>query len=159
MSNLNNRPVLHRDWVTFALPTLAGFHACVIAIFDPRNAEPKTPIDPYRKTPSGNVTARPRKVWEGEAQLQLYRQSLTMDDVAGSVTQVRSVRIELPLDAVAEPIREGFIVRVIDDPRTQVSERYEYTVTSGLNSPLAWKRTIEAESDQRVSAGPITEFD
>lgn len=161
MSNLNTRPVLHPKWVSFALPTLAGFHACVIAIFDPRNGSPATPeFDPYRKTPtSGNTTPEPRLVWQGEAQLQKYRQALTMDDVAGSVSQVRSVRIEIPLDSVAEPIRKGFIVRVIDDPRTPASEVYEYTVTSGLDSPLAWKRTIEAESDQSVVAGPITQYE
>lgn len=158
MSNLNNRAVLHKDWTTFALRTLAGFHACEIAIFDPSNADQPITIDPFSKTVSGNRTAKPRRIWQGQAQLQVYRQALTMDDVAGSVSMVRSVRIELPLNATTERIIEGYVVRVINDPRSAVAETYEYTVTSALVSPLAFKLTIEAEADQRVIAPPITDY-
>lgn len=157
MSNLNNRPTLHPQWTSFAVPTLRGFHAAVIAIFEPRlYTDPMPEFNPYG--PNGNNTVKPRLVWKGAAHLQRYRQALTMDDVAGSVSQVRSVRIQIPYGAVDEPIRKGFIVRVLSDPRSTVAEKYEYTVTSGLDSTLAWQTTIEAESDQGVVAGTITDY-
>lgn len=151
----------------------------MIAIFDPENAEPGPAFDPWSTGggadsfgfgdgpfgedafggPIGdsNMTQIGRLLWTGPAQMQVYRQALTVDDVAGSVTQLRSVRFTMDLAATNFPIRKGMVVRIVSSEFNTMDTTYEYTVTSGANSPLAFKRTIEAETDQAVSAPPITE--
>lgn len=183
MTNLNSRSALHPRWTKVPLAVLDAFEACVIAIFAPNNALPGPAFDPYASRrggsdafgfgegpfgedsfggvgdPSvGNNTAIPTLLWEGSAQMQVYRQSLTVDDVAGSVTQLRSVRFTTSLDETQFPIRKGMIVRITECPLNPSATEYEFTVTSAANSPLAFKRTIEAEADQMVLAPPITEY-
>lgn len=163
MANLNSRSALHPRWTKAPLSVLRAFEAVVIAIFDPRNAAPGPAVDPYanrRGTPpvDGNMTQVGELMWMGDAQMQVYRQALTVDDVAGSVTQLRSVRFTMDLDDTDFIIRKGMIVRIISSKFDTQDTLYEYTVTSAANSALAFKRTIEAESDMSVVAPPITEF-
>lgn len=153
MSNLNNRSAVDPRWTKWALGTLSAFETCVIAIYDPNSENSGISFDPYN--PKANQTSRPTLLWQGKGQLQVFRQSLTADDVAGSVTQLRSVRFTVPLDGPNVPVRKGLIVRVISCPHDPDAEAYEYTVTSGINSGIAWKRTIEAEADMSVIVGPI----
>ena len=155
MTNLNSRSVLHPRWRAAVEPALAAFEKCMIAIFDPQNYLDGPGFDPY----TNNKTARPKRVWTGPAQMQVYRQSLTVDDVSGSVTQLRSVRFTLPFDDTGFIPRKGMIVRVTESDGDPANESYEFIVTSGLNSPLAFKRTIEAEVDMAVLAPAITEYD
>lgn len=185
MTNLNSRSALHPRWTKAPLAVLSAFEAVVIAIFDPNNAETgPAAFDPWASRRSGdsfgfgdgpfgedsfggegggpaadgNVTMEPTLIWMGDAQMQVYRQALTVDDVAGSVTQLRSVRFTMDLEETNFPIRKGMIVRVISSTFPTTDTTYEYTVTSGANSALAFKRTIEAESDQSVAGPPISEF-
>lgn len=180
MTNLNTRSALHPRWTRVPQVVLSAFEAVVIAIFDPQNALPGPAFDPWAtggddsfgfgEGPFGqdafggplgdaNMTQVGELLWTGEAQMQVYRQALTVDDVAGSVTQLRSVRFTMDLEETNFPIRKGMIVRVISSKYNTMDTTYEYTVTSGANSPLAFKRTIEAETDQGVYAPPITEHD
>lgn len=156
MSNLNNRGALHPRWTQIPVAVLEAFESVVIAIFDPRSERSGEGYDPYIP---GTGTSVPLRLWQGKAQFQVYRQSLTVDDVAGSVNQLRSVRITAPPEGPVMPLRKGLIVRVISSPLNPSLENYEVTVTSGMNSGLAWKRTIEGEVDQSVIAPPITDFD
>lgn len=184
MTNLNSRSALHPRWTSAPQGVLRAFEVVVIAIFAPNNALPgPTTFDPYASRrpgaeafgfgegpfgedsfggigsdSAGNASQVPTLLWQGPAQLQVYRQSLTVDDVAGSVTQLRSVRITLPMEGTNFPIRKGMIVRVISSTSDNQDLTYEYTVTSGISSPLAFKRTIEAETDMMVLAPPITEY-
>lgn len=153
MSNLNNRSAVDPRWTRWGLRTLKAFETCIIAIYDPNSEVSGNDFDPYN--PTLNQTAQPTILWTGKGQLQVFRQSLTADDVAGSVTQVRSVRFTVDLDGPNVPVRKGLVVRVLSCPHDPDAEAYEYTVTSGINSGIAWKRTIEAESDMSVIAPPI----
>lgn len=153
MSNLNNRSALDPRWLQWALSTLRAFESVLIAVYDPNTQSAGKGWDVYAG-PGG--TARPILMWEGPAQMQVFRQTLTMDDVAGSVTQVRSVRFTASLDNVNLPVRKGLIVRVTSCPHDPDAEQYEYVVVSGLNSGLAFKRTIETESDMSAIVSPIT---
>lgn len=155
MSNLNNRSAVDPRWTKWGLRTLDAFATCIIAIYDPNSEASCKDFDPYN--PLVNQTAKPTILWTGKGQLQVFRQSLTADDVAGSVTQVRSVRFTVDLDGPNLPVRKGLIVRVLSCPHDADAEVYEYTVTSGINSGMAWKRTIEAEADMSVIAPPIQE--
>lgn len=155
MSNVSKRSALHLRWTEWALPTLAAFATATVAIFDPRSGLNGADFNPYK----ANTTSKPKLLWQGSGQLAVFRQTLNADDVAGSVTQVRSVRFTVPLDGPNLPVRKGLIVRVTSCPHDPDAEQYEYTVTSGINSGLAWKRTIEAESDMSVIVEPITEYD
>lgn len=153
MSNLNNRSALDPRWTRWALGTLAAFESCIISIYDMNTENAGQDFNPFA-APGGQVS-RSTKLYTGKAQMQVYRQTLTMDDVAGSVTQVRSVRFTTPLDGPNFPVRKGLIVRIDSCPHDPDAEKYEYIVVSGLNSGLAWKRTIECEVDMSVIVGPI----
>lgn len=177
MVNLNSRSALHPRWTQAPLSVLAAFEMCIIAIFDPNSTDSGNDYSPYATTgPAfefgegefgegtfGGVsdsltTSLPIRLWQGPAQFQVYRQALTVDDVAGSVNQVRSVRITAPPNGPTMPLRKGLIVRIVSCPLNPSLESYEVTVTSGMSSALAWKRTIEGEVDQSVIAPPITEY-
>lgn len=152
MSNLNNRQAVDPRWTKWALPTLRAFETCVIAIYDPNSELSGVDFDVYTRD---NETAVPTLLWSGKGQLAVFRQSLTADDVAGSVTQLRSVRFTVDLDGPDLPVRKGLMIRVLSCPHDRDAEAYEYIVTSGINSGMAWKRTIEAESDMSAIVGPI----
>lgn len=178
MSNLNSRSALHPRWTKAPLRVLAAFEECIIAIFDPNSTDSGNTYSPYAASggivfgfgdgpfgedsfggvASSDGTSLPIRLWQGPAQFQVYRQALTVDDVAGSVNQLRSVRITAPADGPTMPLRKGLIVRVISCPLNPSLESYEVTVTSGMSSALAWKRVIEGEVDQSVIAPPITEY-
>ena len=156
MTNLNSRSALHPRWTRTPQRVLEAFEAVTIRIFDPRINLSGYGWSPYNG-PGG--TARPLLLWEGPAQFQVYRQALTVDDVAGSVSQLRSVRITVPADGPMMPLRKGLIVRIVASPNNTALESYEVTITSGMSSALAFKRVIEGEVDQSVIAPPITEYD
>lgn len=180
MTNLNSRSALHPRWTTAPLAVLRSFETVIIAIFDPNSEASGWDYDPYAPISGGGEafgegefgedafgaggtgypggTSLPIRLWQGPAQFQVYRQALTVDDVAGSVTQLRSVRITADPNGPAFPVRKGLIVRVISSPLNRTLESYEVTVTSGMTSALAFKRTIEGEVDQAVIVDPITEF-
>lgn len=153
VSNLNNRSALDPRWGRWALRTLDAFESCIISIYDMNTEDAGRDFHPF--APPGGQVSRSTKLFTGPAQMQVYRQTLTMDDVAGSVTQVRSVRFTTGLDGPNFPVRKGLVVRVDSNPHDPDAENYEYIVTSGLNSGLAWKRTIECEVDMAVIVGPI----
>lgn len=153
MSNLNNRSSLDPRWTKWALGTLKGFESVLIAIYDMNTENAGEDFSPFRP-PSGQMGPS-TKLFEGSAQMQVYRQTLTMDDVAGSVTQVRSVRFTTELHGPNFPVRKGLVVRITSCPHDPDAENYEYIVVSGLNSGLAWKRTIECEVDMSAIVGPI----
>lgn len=178
MSNLNNRSALHPRWTQAPLRVLASFELCMIAIFDPNSTNSGNGYSPYATSgptfgfgdgPFGEDSfggvgggesseSLPILLWQGPAQFQVYRQALTVDDVAGSVNQLRSVRITAAPNGPLMPLRKGLIVRVTSSPLNPSLEAYEVTVTSGMSSALAWKRVIEGEVDQSVIAPPITEY-
>jgi hypothetical protein len=152
MVRLYTKGSVHRDWTTAAIPFLEGFANSIIAIFDPNSENDSTNFDPRLNTTSAPVT----ELWRGEGQLAVFRQTLNADAPVGSVTQIRSVRFTVDLDGPQMPVRKGLIVRVIECEHDPAAQAFEYTVTSGINSGLAWRRTIEAESDMSVIVGPIT---
>lgn len=154
MTNLAKRPALHPDWHLWGLGTLNAFRTVVIAIFDPVSELNGDNFSPF----GAPTTSVPKLLYTGAAQMAVFRQTLNADDVAGSVTQVRSVRFTTDLNGPDLPVRKGLLVRITSCPHDRDAEQYEYTVTSGINSGLAWTRTIEAESDMGVVVGPITEF-
>ena len=151
MANLNSRGALHPRWTEWGLRALSAFANCEIAIYDPNSEDNGANFNPYGPP----TTNAPTLLWQGKGQLAVFRQTLNADDVAGSVTQVRSMRFTVDLNGPDLPVRKGLIIRVISSPHDPDAEKYEYTVTSGMNSGLAWKRTIEAESDMSVIVGPI----
>lgn len=151
--NLNSRKSVHPRWTTWGVGPLSAFATCTIGIYDPNNEDNGDNFDPYGP-PVNNASIL---LWSGEAQMQVFRQTLNADDVAGSVTQLRSVRFTAPLDGPDMPVRKGLIVRVLQCDHDPAAEQYEYIVVSGLNSGLAWKRTIETEVDQAVLVTPIGE--
>lgn len=152
MSNLVGRSALHPRWTEWGLRALDAFANCTIAIYDPNSQNDGVDFNPY----GPDTASAPTLLWQGDGQMAVFRQTLNADDVAGSITQIRSIRFTVNLDGPNLPVRKGLIVRVIACPHDPDCEKYEYTVTSGINGGLSWKRTIEAESDMAVIVGPIT---
>lgn len=140
------RGSVHPRWTRHAATALDGFNNCLVAIYDPNTERDNDSFNIYLN----KSTAAPTELWRGMGQLQVFRQTLNAEMPAGSITQVRSVRITVPLDGPTVPIRKGLIVRVLECEHDDDATKYQYTVTSGLNSGLAFKRTIEAEADMGV---------
>lgn len=140
---VNARSSVDPRWQHHHRTALGGFKNALIRILDPNLTIADDGYDAW----TNKGTAPPLVLWEGVGQLAVFRQTLNAELPAGAITQVRSVRFTVPLDGPDMPIRKGLMVQVVsceDDPET---ERYQYTVTSGLNSSLAFDRTIEAEVD------------
>lgn len=130
---------------------MSGFENCIIRIYDMETMEDRKVFNPY--SPSAPKSAASTVLFEGPAQMQVYRQTLNADDVSGGLTHLRSVRFTANKKNISFPVRKGLIVHIISCPNDPVLETYEYVVTSGLNGALAWRRTIECESDMIARVG------
>lgn len=93
--------------------------------------------------------AEPVVLFEGPAQMQVYRFTLVMDAPVGSVDQVRTARFTVGRELLdpAMDIRKGMQIRVLACDHNPSLETYEYVVSSGLNSGSNFRRTIECEVD------------
>lgn len=143
---INNRRSVHAHWTGHAARPLRGFETVLLSILDPNSSADDDSFNVFLN--SG--TAEPTELWRGRAQLAVFRQTLNAEIPAGAITQVRSVRFTVPLNGPDFPIRKGLVVRVLECKHDPDATLYQYTVTSGLNSGLAFKRTIEAEADMGV---------
>lgn len=143
-----NRGSVDPRWQAHHRGVLAGFKNAIIQIIDPNTTLADVGYSAWTNT-ALNPNA-PIVMWEGAAQLQVFRQTLNAEVPAGAITQVRSVRFTVPIDGPVEPVRKGLIVKVLSCSGDPDATRYQYTVTSGLGSGLGWDRTIEAESDMSV---------
>jgi hypothetical protein len=152
MSNLNTRASVHPLWSNWAGAVLDGFATVVISIFAPNSLQ----ADDFNWYTNQGSTP-PTLLWTGPAQMQVFRQTLNADSVAGSVVQVRSARFTVNKgEGPATRISEGMVVRVTEVGEDVDLLTYEFTVTSGVNADLAFRRTIEAEVNMAVSVTPIT---
>lgn len=91
----------------------------------------------------------PVVLWQGKARIQHMR---APQSIAGSFenSEIRNVRFKIPLSADIPddvPIREGLQIYVVDGGEDRILEQYHYVVKSGINSSLAWNRTIETSVD------------
>lgn len=142
---INARKPTHPRWSATGDFVMEGFENCTIKILDPNSKVDRDTFDPYAA--GGELSAPSTLLWEGSAQMQVYRQTLNADDVAGGVTHLRSIRFTTTKKGIVFPVRKGLIVHITSCPNDPSLETYEYIVTSGLNGALAWRRTIECESD------------
>ena len=98
-----------------------------------------------------NVTgALPLIIWSGLARVQPYRKDLSQNQVTNPTT-TGTVRFQVDFaeDGVIPDVQTNFEVYVlptalsgIEYPDPYISE-YAHIITSGMNSSLAWVRTIE----------------
>lgn len=147
---VNNRTSVHRRWTSHAASALVGFETALLQILDPNSELDSVAYNVLTNT----GTAAPTELWRGWGQLAVFRQTLNAEIPAGAITQVRSVRFTVPLNGPEFPIRKGLMVRVLQCDHDPDATEYQYTVTSGLNSGLSFKRTIEAEADMGVTLSP-----
>lgn len=148
---INSRKPMDPRWVDTGASVMEGFENCIIQILDMNSEDDRDTFDPYAKT--GAQSAPSAVLWEGPAQMQVYRQTLNADDVAGGLTHLRSIRFTTSKRGIVFPVRKGLIVHIISCPNDPILETYEYVVTSGLNGAVAWRRTIECESDMIARVG------
>lgn len=143
--NLNKRPAISEQWIAAAQPTLDGFLNCTIELVDLHLGEVPATYDWRTNTGSNSTT---EVLFSGDAQMQVYRFTLTMDAPAGSVDQVRNARFTVSAEEIGDiDVRKNMIIRVTSCPNNTTLERYQYVVNSGLNSGWALRRTIETEVD------------
>lgn len=143
---INARSSVDPRWQKWAGTALDGFATAIIAIMDPNTDQASDNYDPRLN----GVSAAPTELWRGPSQVAVFRQTLNADAVAGSVTQIRSVRFTIPLSEDLPDVRRGLIVKVLECKTDPQATHFQYTVTSGVNSNLPFRRTIEAEADMGV---------
>lgn len=144
MSNLAGRRILGPEWSNAAQGPLDGMQNCTIELLDMR-----TEIQgEYSWVTNTGGTAAPVVVYSGEAQMQVYRFTLTMDAPVGSVDQVRNARFTVSRDLIGDiDIRKGMQIRVTACDDNPTLTTYQYVVNSGFTSGSALRRTIETEVD------------
>lgn len=144
---LNSRGATHPKMIQSAADVLSGFESCEIEIVDPNTNSGNDNFNVW----TNETGSEPNVVWSGSAQMQVFRQTLTLEIPAGGMTQVRSARFTIS-DEVAPYVPGGFIVRVtaVDSNRNADAMNYQYTVTSGIRAPHAFTTTLECEVDMRV---------
>lgn len=115
-------------------------------------------FDPWTNTRAGGDVS---VICQTKARIQPIRSA---QNVNGAFEQaaIRAVRFKIPLDAFVvdnQPIREGLQVYILDGGEDEDLTRFRYVITNGINSSLAWNRTIEAIADLgavQVAPTPIT---
>ena len=151
MSNLAGRKIISAAWTDAIQPTLDGFVNCSIRIMGMSTGD----ISDYNWATNSGGTAEPTVLYEGEAQFQIYRFTLTMDAPAGSVDQVRNGRFTIKRDLIGDvDIRKGAQVRILDAPDNPTLLTYQFVVNSGINSGTPARRTIETEIDMARMVTP-----
>lgn len=144
---INARPSVHPRVAGHVASSFSGFEICSIQIIDPNTMSGNDNFEPWT-----NATgSTPAVVWSGRAQMQIFRQTLTVEVPAGGMTQVRSARFTIHGSTVPV-IPRGFIVRVtsVDPAGSQDAMSYQYVVTSALEAPTAFSSTLECEVDMGV---------
>lgn len=143
--NLNNRPAIDARWIASVQPTLSGFLNCQIELYDMNLDEAGAD---YNWATNEGFGATRTLLYSGEAQLQVYRFTLTMDAPAGSVDQVRNVRFTVNKEEISGvDVRKGQMIFVTSCENDPALTRFQYVVNSGLNSGASFRRTIECEVD------------
>lgn len=148
---VNNRSSIHPRYQRHAVTPLGGFKDAVIQIIDPNTAQQAAEFDIYNNT---SDFATVEVLWQGDAQMAVFRQTLNAPMPVGAVTQIRSIRFLCDLNGPQIPIRKGLQVVVVScegDPQAML---YQYTITSGLGGGLGFQRAIEAEADMGVVLSP-----
>lgn len=144
MSNLSGRKIIGTAWTEAIQPTLDGFVNCSIRLLDMDLGT----TGEYSWTTNTGGTGTPVVLYEGEAQFQIYRFTLTMDAPVGSVDQVRNGRFTVKRDLIGDiDIRKGAQIRILDCPDNPSLLTYQFTVNSGINAGTPARRTIETEID------------
>jgi len=147
---INARSAFHPKTAQAAGAVLSGFEACEIEVFNPNTKSAEAQFDPW----TNDTGSDPITIWAGSAQMQVFRQTLTMEIPAGGMTQVRSARFTIS-DLTLPPVPKGFMVRItaIDSDANVDAANYVYVITGGIQAPLGFTTTLECEVDM---AGLIT---
>lgn len=126
--------------------TMLNWFNAEIQIVDP-NVE-DVEWDVYSNTQSSGT---PTVIWSGPARVQHLTTNRVVD--AGySQTDIRGIRIQLPMDAEIGLIRKGLQVIVTNGGSDVVLEQLGFVVKSSINSSYAWGRTIECDVDLKSVA-------
>lgn len=148
---VNARASIDPRWQKSPLNPLEGFKNCVIRIIDPHLGVADAGYSAW--TNSGTSAAE--TLWQGPAQMNIFRQTLNAELPAGAITQVRSARFTATMEDILFPVRKGLLVRIVSCEGDASVTSYQFTVTSGIGSGLGFDRTIEAEVDVSVILPPV----
>jgi hypothetical protein len=110
------------------------------------NIDGDTTFNPWTNERSGG---EPIVVLQSKARIQPIRSAQNVNG-AFEGGAIRGVRFKVPLNTFVLggiPLREGLQVTVLDGGEDDDLMRYRYAITNGINSSLAWNRTIEAIVD------------
>ena len=152
MANLHKTGSLHPRWKHTADLPLDDFEAVEIAILDMQMGDDGKDFNWY--TNSGG-RSEPTLLYHGPAQFQLYRLTLTMDDVAGSVGQFRPARFTVEEKRLGDQwIGKGNMIRITSAPGNDWLRSYEFIIASGLSAQLAFRRVFEAEVNLAAQVPP-----
>lgn len=153
MANLAKIGAVHPRWPESADVTLDGFQSVRIVLLDMKHGEDGADYD-WRTNTGGTV--QPTILYHGPASFDLYRFTLTMDDVAGSVGQFRPGRFLVDQDQMPDIfVGKGMQIRITEAANNPWLRYYQFVVTSGLNGSLAFRRIIDCETNLSVAMDPF----
>jgi len=121
--------------------TMSYWFNASIQIVDPNVGEVEWDVVTNTQT-----SGAPTVLWSGSARIQ-HLKANTTPEVGFSQTDIRGIRIQLPIDAELGLLRKGLQVIVTDGGSDPVLEQLGFVIRSAVNSSYAWGRTIECDVD------------
>jgi hypothetical protein len=121
--------------------TMSYWFNATIQIVDPNVGDVEWDVVTNTQT-----SGAPTVLWSGPARIQHLKPDRT-PDVGFSQTDIRGVRIQLPLEVELGLLRKGLQVIVTDGGSDPVLEQLGFVIRSSINSSYAWGRTIECDVD------------
>jgi hypothetical protein len=93
-------------------------------------------------------------LWSGEARYQPYRKDIPIAQVTNpTTTGTARFQVDFTRDGVLPDIRTDYVVLIVPMAGVEYPDpfitQYVHTVTSAMNSSLAWVRTIETIVDTK----------
>lgn len=119
------------------------FQTCTFQIVDPSLIDIDYDIDTGVETVTGDGV-----IYEGQARLIGVRSATNYEGATqGNSKANKSLRVQLPHDALPERLEKGFIGRVLEAPLNPSLTNYVYYLLSGIQGASAGSRTLEFNVD------------
>ena len=100
---------------------------------------------------TNTMTGSTRTVWEGKGRVQPIRGADVLTPEIGFATSnIRRVRVQIPLDNAREYVRPGYEVKILDGELFPDLEDLQLVVMSALNSSYAWLATIDCQVNAKT---------
>jgi hypothetical protein len=144
---VNNRKTYDPRMQAEARFTLSRMETANISLINPTDDALGTDFDVWANTFANPAVA----YFTGNAQVNVFRQTLNTFTPVGSITQMRSIRFTITDVNFPDGVRKGDRVIVNSCSTAPDLVNYQFTVTSAITSSHPLTHDIEAEADMAVT--------